>query len=157
MRQWFLLTILCFATCLSGCSVASSPNYGELGLVQVSGVVTLDGEPVPGARVQFRTTEDGTYSQGVTDDKGRYSLMFDSETAGIIPGKKQVVVLGRGASSEESSDDESNQGQGNISEETAKVTIPKCYGSESKIEVEVTGSDSSFNLELRSDCSTVSR
>ncbi|MCY2973102.1 MAG: carboxypeptidase-like regulatory domain-containing protein [Planctomycetota bacterium] len=145
------------ATSFSGCSTGSTPNYGELGLVKISGRITVDGAPLANTRVQFVSPEDGSFSSGATDTNGRYSLMFDSETAGIIPGKKRVVFLSGRGTSEESSDEDPDQGNAGASSQAGNVIVPKCYGRSSKVEVEVTQSDSGFDIDLRSDCSTISR
>jgi len=117
----------------------------------------MDGAAMPNTRVRFETPEDATFSEGVTDASGRYSLKFDSETAGIVPGKKRVLLLPGAGASEESSDEDPDQGAGSAPFQTASVTVPKCYRRDSKVEVEVTKSDSRFNIDFKSDCSTVTR
>jgi hypothetical protein len=151
------VVLVCFATGVSGCSSGSVPNYTDLGLVQVSGIITIDGAPLANTKVRFVTPEDATFSHGVTDASGRYALMFDSETAGVIPGRKRVVFLSGNRSGDESSDGDNDQSTPSTGSQIASVAIPECYGNNSKIEVEVTQSDSSFNIDLKSDCSTVSR
>ena len=146
-----------FISHFTGCSTTSSPNYAALGLVQISGAITVDGAPLSNARVRLETTEDATYSEGITNVSGRYSMIFDSDTAGVIPGKKRVILLPGGTAKEESSDEDPDQGVDSTSVQTAGVAIPKCYGPDSKVMVEVTKSDSSFNIDFRSDCSTVGR
>lgn len=152
-----LVAFACLVTSFSGCSTGSTPNYAELGLVQISGKITVDGAPLANTRVQFVSPEDGSFSSGATDTNGRYSLMFDSETAGIIPGKKRVVFLSGRGTSEESSDEDPDQDNTAASSQAGSVIAPKCYGRSSKVEVEVTQADSGFDIDLKSDCSTVSR
>ena len=72
----------------------------EFDLVPVSGTVTLDGEPVAGARVIFephRTGEDalsaGPSSNGVTDETGRFTLATTmDEDQGAVVGKHTVTI-----------------------------------------------------------------
>src|SRR5690349_3739596 len=70
--------LMWFAT---GCSVAPSPDYGKVTLLSVSGTVTLDGKPLPGAVVTF-DAPDGQFSFGLTDSAGAFSLRFDSVKSG---------------------------------------------------------------------------
>ena len=73
---------------------------GEYQLVPVSGTVTLDGDPVVGARVIFepqRTDKQalsaGPSSDGKTDDQGRYSLQTTAAgKRGAIAGPHSVVI-----------------------------------------------------------------
>ncbi|MCY2974956.1 MAG: hypothetical protein NTW52_09865 [Planctomycetota bacterium] len=155
---FFLISIFCIAATVSGCGGSSDPDYGALGLVDISGIIKLDGNPVPDVEVRFVTAEDRTYSIGRTDSKGFYRLMFDTSKSGIIPGKKIVQLYQRKPS-------ESGSNEGNIGEEegadpdlvVASGSIPKCYGPESKVEVEVVKSQTDFDIDFKSDCSTVSR
>jgi hypothetical protein len=151
-------SIFCIAATISGCGGSSDPDYGALGLVDISGIIKLDGTPVPDVEVRFVTADDRTYSIGRTDSKGFYQLMFDTSKSGIIPGKKIVQLYQRKPS-------ESGTTEGNIGDEEgadpdmiiATGSIPGCYGPESKVEVEVLKSQTDFDIDFKSDCSTVSR
>ncbi len=78
----------------SGCDPVRQTDYSELGLIEVSGRVTLDGEPLPQANVLFES-EDTTFSYGRTDEAGRYELRFNPEQPGCLPGEKTVrITLG---------------------------------------------------------------
>ena len=61
----------------------------------VSGVVTLDGEPLAGASVKF-VPLDGTGSEsvGTTNEKGEYKLqtLLGAADAGTTPGEYKVTV-----------------------------------------------------------------
>jgi hypothetical protein len=152
------VSIFCISATVSGCGGTSEPDYGALGLVDISGVIKLDGNPMPDVEVRFVTVEDRIYSIGRTDGKGFYRLMFDTSKSGIIPGKKIVQLYQRKPSNSEA-------GEANIGDEEgadpdlvfASGSIPKCYGPESKVEVEVVKSQTDFDIDFRSDCSTVSR
>jgi len=157
MQKTFLKVSIIFSFMhISGCSVTSRPDYPALGLVQVSGTVSVDGTPLPDVEVRFQTREDSTYSSGKTDARGRYLLMFDSETPGIIPGKKQVILVVGTSNIEESSEGDFSE-DSNSTVQVSTGAVPKCYGRDSKVEVEVNKSDSKFDIDFKSDCSTVSR
>jgi hypothetical protein len=150
--------LLLFTCCMTmfalGCSSTSSPDYSELGLVELSGRVLLDGQAMPNVEVRLVTAEDGIYSYGVSDDNGRYSLMFDSRTRGIIPGKKQVVVVNASAKAEGGSmEEEEGEETEGASKKKGGSRIPKCYGRDSKYIVEVVGTSNAFDIELKADCS----
>ena len=80
---------LVFAT--TGCGSSLTPDYGKLDLVNVSGSITLDGQPLPEAIVVFESN-DATFSYGRTDDSGNYTLMLNSEKSGVMPGPKIVRI-----------------------------------------------------------------
>ena len=65
-------------------------------LVEVTGVVLLDGKPMPDALVQFLPDPDqgtrGPRGSGVTDADGRFKLVCDNERAGAVVGVHRVLV-----------------------------------------------------------------
>jgi hypothetical protein len=147
----FLLSVM--AGCESG---VPNVDYGNLDLVSVSGTVTLDGAPLAGGLVKF-VADDTTYSSGKTDADGNYTLEFNSEQSGVLPGKKTVQILGSAPASE--SDDSAagspeNEADGGEAPAAAGVTVPPCYNSQSKLQVDVTSSTTTFDFDLKSDCST---
>lgn len=73
---------------MSGCG-ASNPDQPPLGTV--SGTVTLDDQPLPGATVTF-TPEDGRTSSGKTDSEGRYELRYTADTLGAKAGEHTVRI-----------------------------------------------------------------
>lgn len=66
----------------------------------VSGQVLLDGNPVPNARITFMPSasgqhgEAGPYSNGETDEEGRFQLesVDDDPTSGAVVGSHRVIV-----------------------------------------------------------------
>ena len=90
--QWLLMFAVVASLC--GC------NSSKFDLAPVSGVVTLDGEPVADARVIFepqRTGQEalsaGPSSNGVTDDEGRFTLETTVEGhRGAVVGAHTVTV-----------------------------------------------------------------
>ena len=88
-----------FCLLLAGCG-------SEGDLASVKGKVTLSGEPLEGAIVQFQpTAEDGSPSAGKTDAKGRYELMYTFDTPGAMPGEHVVTIRTAAAYYEEEDTD----------------------------------------------------
>jgi len=66
-------------------------------LARVKGKVTLDGQPLEDATVEFQpTAEGGAPSSGKTDAKGRYELMYTFNTPGAMPGEHVVSITTAG-------------------------------------------------------------
>lgn len=132
-RIWILA-----AAAMVGCNGDRQPEYASLGLVDVSGKVTMDGAPLPNAKVAFENPEDKTYSVGKTDDSGAYRLMFNSEKSGCTPGKKIVRITPYMGS--ESDPDA----------EPSDAKIPARYGKKSELTADVDSSKRTFDFELKS-------
>lgn len=61
--------------------------------IKVGGRVTrVDGTPVSGAKVLFRSAESGTSADGITDADGNYQVGGVERGDGVPPGKYQVAV-----------------------------------------------------------------
>jgi hypothetical protein len=78
--------VLCFVGCGGGIETA-----------EVSGLVTLDGKPLPGVIVQFEpldgeqtTLPPGT---GLTDAQGRYRVLRPGGKSGAVVGRNTIRVL----------------------------------------------------------------
>lgn len=77
---------------LAGCGGSPYP------LADVSGVVTLDGEPLAGARVAFQPRREGKGldsgpgSYGTTDAHGRYTLRTIDGTSGAVVATHDVRI-----------------------------------------------------------------
>jgi len=83
--------------CLFSALGCSGKDYS---VAPVSGVVTLNGKPLPNAAVQFLPTgkgNPGPPSSSImnTDDDGRFELQFPDQTKGAVVGKCQVLVSTR--------------------------------------------------------------
>lgn len=144
---------------LSGCGGVEA-DYDKLGLVEISGTVTLDGNPLEGAVVMFFTPEE-TFCYGRTDSSGYYTLKLNSEKTGVIPGDKLVRISTTASTGEEEGGGVA-EGEGDDEDPDAKKgakeeRVPECYNKKSKLQVTVTESDSSFNFDLNSDCSVTGR
>ncbi|WP_206028416.1 carboxypeptidase-like regulatory domain-containing protein [Thalassoroseus pseudoceratinae] len=142
------LVLACIVTLLGvGCGGLHT-DYSQLDLAEVSGTITLDGEPLPNARVKFEN-ETGGYSYGLTDDSGAYTLMFNSEKSGIQPGEKTVRIFTVGGGPEFS------LGQEEMVEEdpdapTEQEIIPAKYNSESELTETVESGSQTINFDLQS-------
>ncbi len=85
------LLILLVAMTLFGCG-------SKYPLAQVEGTITLDGQPLPGARVGFEPKgpgndhEAGPGSYGVTDEDGRYRLTTLNGNPGAVVAEHIVWV-----------------------------------------------------------------
>lgn len=81
-----LSPILLLITAL-GCGGRDLPELGT-----VTGTVTLDGEPLAGAIVNFTPTGTGRPSTGQTNEQGQYTLQYLPDVEGAIVGEHQVTV-----------------------------------------------------------------
>ena len=130
----------CFAgtACLAillmcGCGGAGDvPPLGE-----VTGTVTFDGKPLPGATVKFQPVDGGRQSRGMTDEQGHYVLAYSTTETGAKAGKHKVqieynYVMGEGPAG-------------------AMVEIPAKYNTQSELTKEVKpGEENVIDFELTS-------
>jgi len=82
------LILILLAQISYGCG-SRPDDQPELG--DVTGIVTLDGDPLEGVLVQFSPTE-GRGSQAVTDSEGRYELTYVYPTMGAKVGQHKVTI-----------------------------------------------------------------
>ncbi len=116
---------------LSGC--------GSDGLVGVTGTVTLDGEPLENAFVEFTPqVEGGSMSYGRTDSNGKYDMMFSLNAKGAMPGKNIVRIT---------TADVGDEGAANT-----KERVPAIYNEESELTADVVdGKSNSFDFDLKTE------
>lgn len=94
---WTATVYVAGMACLAGCGGSSgSKRIGYQGeLVQIQGIVTLDGEPLSEATINF--VADGppppgfTFASGLTDSSGKYQLRTDGEL-GVPPGRYKIGI-----------------------------------------------------------------
>jgi hypothetical protein len=89
-RRWFLQTVgvMTLLVAAIGCGGKYKP-------VPVSGVVTLDGQPLKKATVYFYAVgneRDGRPAYGTTDDNGEFKLSTMGNNDGALPRKYKVVI-----------------------------------------------------------------
>jgi hypothetical protein len=92
-RGSLAVACLAMAALHTGCDAKSG------GLAPVSGIITLDGKPVPGAQVSFQPQggeqkNPGPGSAGVCDVSGRYELTTIRKEPGAVTGPHAVRVYG---------------------------------------------------------------
>jgi hypothetical protein len=149
---------------VAGCSATNEVDYGKVDLIQAGGTITLDGAPLASAVISFDNPETGTFSFARTDSSGKYVLQFDTEKTGVTPGQKIVqistsrTILGLGGS-EEGDPASGGEGEGGSEGEGESggsdvEAVPSCYNKESILKVEVTKDKTTYNFDLKSDCST---
>ncbi|MFN9717568.1 MAG: hypothetical protein ACK58L_02675 [Planctomycetota bacterium] len=124
-------------------TLLASIGCGESGpnLVEVSGVITLDGVPVPRLGVQFSPTfEKASPAYGVTDADGRYKLLYSANRTGAMPGMYNVEVQPL-----EAQFDEAGNRVGPPS-----VKLPKKFLTPGALTAEVRSEDTTIHFELTS-------
>jgi hypothetical protein len=131
--SYFVLRISCltFLIYLAGCGGPAHPDVGR-----VSGVVTLDGQPLPDATVMFQPTS-GRASVATTDKTGKYSLVYLDGVPGALLGAHKVIIR---------TEIPGEDGQPPI----AKEKLPKKYHDQTELTAEVKPQPSTINFELQS-------
>lgn len=135
--------LVVMALLLAGAGCGGEGDYSSLNLVEVTGKVTLDGNPLAGAQVAFSGT-DGHTPMGVTNDAGEYRLYYDSNHPGCTPGQKLVRITK--GSADEGTDPEGTTDEG------APITepIPAIYNRQSTLAADVSPTNRNFNFSLLS-------
>jgi hypothetical protein len=86
LLQSFLVALCVVLLPVAGCG-SSGPKLGK-----VSGTVTLDGKPLPDARIEFQPGPEGSPSEARTDENGHYELMYGPDKPGAIVGEHLVRI-----------------------------------------------------------------
>ena len=121
---------LILALSVTGCG-SDGPERGV-----VTGKVTLNGDPLPGADVEFQP-EEGSPSYAMTDDKGRYDLMYTRDKRGAMLGEHTVRIMTPTTGTDT---------QGN--EVRVRQQVPPKYNAGSKLSREVKPGKNKFDFEL---------
>ncbi|MGY8770819.1 MAG: carboxypeptidase regulatory-like domain-containing protein [Pirellulales bacterium] len=124
---------------VAGCGGA--PTY-DTGLV--TGTVTLDGSPLPSARIQFQP-DGGSPSSGLTDSSGKYKLKYTRSTMGAEPGNHSVSIS------------TFNEGDSDAEPPVASSpeTVPTKYNSDTELTAEVVKGPNTHNFDLKTEGGTV--
>jgi hypothetical protein len=139
MRFPWLLLFVFFL--VFGCS-------GGPKIALVSGTVTLDGKPLPNARVNFQPAGDdrlypGVGSYGKTDKNGNYSLnLIDGTGKGAIVGKHRVMIRAIAA--------QNTSLPGKDPEKASPDKVPPQYNVNSILTFDVTAGDNTADWILES-------
>lgn len=126
------VTTAAAALFVCGCG-GSGPKLGR-----VSGKVTLDGQPLEGAAVEFHSQE-GRGSIGVTDAQGSYQLSYTDDRMGAIIGQHTVRIT---MAAEELDADEDGR--------LPKSKIPPRYNHKSELSAEVKAGSNQLDFNLES-------
>lgn len=146
-----LLTVTFSIVSLSLWGCGSGSDRPELG--QVTGIITMDGEPLSGIAVVF-SPDDGRPARGKTDAQGRYKLTYIGQTPGAKVGHHRVEI----APNEEGEDEEELEAA-NAGEETStakpqskpkKLKVPARYNTNSILEADVKPGENVFDFSLES-------
>jgi hypothetical protein len=116
--------------CLSGCGGPEHPDVGR-----VSGVVTLDGQPLDKATVMFQPA-DGRASQATTDAAGKYTLIYLDRVPGARLGTHKVIIR---------TEIPGEDGQPPI----AKEKLPPKYHNASQLTAEVKAGANTHDFDLK--------
>lgn len=138
MRRWkFDAAVLLLAAALAGCGAKTPDNVG-----QVSGKVTLEGQPLPDALVTFAPVKPGgSTAAGKTDAGGNYQLHYSSGVEGAEIGENRVAI---------STYDE---GSPDIEPPRPKVPekVPLKYNIRSELVRDVKQDANTFDFDLKTD------
>ncbi len=125
------LALVLAASVVCGCGGSRSD------IAEVSGTVTLDGEPLPNAQVQFIPKGGtGSSSFGKTDSSGNYSMMFSRSVPGASLGESSIRIS--------TADVNVQDGE----EVVVKERVPPKYNSKSELVENVQLGSNTFNFTL---------
>ncbi|WP_417382731.1 carboxypeptidase regulatory-like domain-containing protein [Gimesia sp.] len=82
-----------FMVVLTSCSLGCTGG-NDVVLGSVSGVITMDGEPLSNAIIVF-VPDEGNPSSGRTDELGKYDLTYLGNSRGAIVGSHKVKITSR--------------------------------------------------------------
>lgn len=85
-----LLAVLAILMLTGSIGCIGSSDHPDVG--RVTGVVTLDGEPLADAVLTFEPMEEARPSYGKTDSSGRYELYYTDDNPGATIGKHRVRI-----------------------------------------------------------------
>ncbi|MFH1299945.1 MAG: hypothetical protein ABIK07_02705 [Planctomycetota bacterium] len=115
-----------------GCGGSGASDQPELGTV--SGVVTMDGQPLANVMVTFNPTQ-GRPSIGKTDEAGNYELGYLREAKGALIGTHVVSIT-------------TPQEAPTPSGQTYNDPVPAKYNSKTTLTGEVKAGDNTINFDL---------
>ena len=129
-----LLSVIALVGCGGG------PDLPEMG--QVSGTVTLDGQPLDGATIEF-VPQSGRPSSAITDAEGKYTLRYSARTNGATLGKHNVSIRSERDPVSAEGDQPGVEGR--------KELLPARYHEESTLVEEVAAGSNTIDFALTSD------
>ncbi len=130
---------------LGGCGAGDHPDTYPVG-----GVVTLNGQPVAEATVNFFPVAEGQSSVGRTDAQGRYELTTFDPGDGALPGEYQVAIskyeLPSGAADVDT--EPSEEGSSDPESLVPQNVLPERYASPQTSELRATVSEGTNRLDF---------
>lgn len=130
----FLLSAITLLFVLAGCG-PSGPALGT-----VSGLIKLNGQPLPFALVTFEPSgHAGTYGSGYADKDGRYELQFSRRSNGALLGRHLVRIT-------TADSDALDKGQ----KPAKKDKLPAIYNVKSELFRDVVAGHNEFDFDLKS-------
>lgn len=123
---------------LAGCGGSDIPPLGT-----VTGSVTLNGQAVDEATVEFLPEEGGRPSIGVTDSSGTYSLTYRPSVKGAIVGRHSVRITTK-------RDQSGGEGDQPLVEARPEI-IPQQYNDETTLKVEVKSGQNPHDFKLEGE------
>lgn len=137
--KW-VAALLAFVLIVSAIGCAHNENLGE-----VTGTVTLDGEPLADAFVEFiPASDEGAPSYGRTDANGKYELKFSRSESGAWLGPNTVRIT--------TEDVEDVDGE----ERFIPEKVPTQYNVNSTLTADVEPGLNTFDFDLESEGEVVS-
>lgn len=133
---WLVCGISLVGSAGCGARPSDQPALGR-----VTGLVTFDGQPLPGVEVTFAPLN-GRSSGGIADGKGRYTLNYVGATSGAKVGKHSVFI----AWPVEESPDEGASPQS----KKERPRIPARYNKKSKLSADVKSGSNKIDFALES-------
>lgn len=112
----------------------------------VEGLVTLDGRPLPAARISFHPDFPGPVAYGVSLDDGSYGIKTGANQSGLAPGRYRVTVFAMDVVD-------------GASEKAGPLLTPSVYGNpaETPLRCEVAAGSNQIPLALESGTSAERR
>jgi len=133
-------TLIALIAALTGC--------GNADLGSVSGKVSLDGQPLPGAQVSFMPSKGGGPSFGETDGEGNYTLTHTSGSSGAVLGSHTVSIV---VEEEGEYDDSGSDEQGRLRITKDKPgKVPARYNEQTELTADVKAGENTFDFSLKS-------
>ncbi len=120
--------ILACVISLPGCGRGDAPELGK-----VTGVVTLDGQPLPEAQVDFLPAA-GRPSSAETAQDGSYRLQYSADLDGALVGPHTVKIH--------------TAVDGRVDRQ--KELVPPRYHAQTELTAEVKAGSNTFNFDLQS-------
>jgi hypothetical protein len=137
MHSFRVLPLIFGMLVLAGCGSGSNA-------VEVSGIVTRNGKPVPYLTIHF-VPENGRSSWGVTDENGQFSMKQDKKTPGVLIGTHIVWVEWRPLTPVDEMDPK------NAKKPFDLASIAEKFGTEARSPLKITIDKSVDNLEIKLD------